>query len=165
MGDDRDRDDRPRRSWREIDQMRDGSRGRRDPSERRPRSREEAARSAAATKQYLNEADKLFASGKGGHRGEQLARAMHDAHGSEGFSEACSAYLSELGLPTDPKLLSLLLDTGDPELIVPALEALLVAREEGRLETSGGLKSQVRMLAEDRHDGVAGAAEDLLAQL
>lgn len=144
--------------------MRDGTK-RRDPSERRPRDKRDAARIEAATKQYLNEADRLFASGQGGHRGEELARAMRDAHGSQQFSEACEAYLSELGMPTDPKLLCLLLDTGDAGIVVSALEALLVAKEEGRLEASAGLKSQVRMLSDDRDDGVAGAAEDLLERL
>ena len=59
-GDDRDRDERPRRSWREIDQMRDGSRGR-SGDERRPRGAAAEARAKAATQQYLKHADELFA--------------------------------------------------------------------------------------------------------
>ena len=46
-GDDRDRPERERRSWREIDQARDGTRS---PSERRPQDAAAQARADAASK-------------------------------------------------------------------------------------------------------------------
>ncbi len=79
-----DHEDKPRRSWREIDQRRDGSRTRSD----EPRgfaAREEQARAKETT---LSTADALFSMNKGGAEGARLAAEMHAAHGSEGFGLA-----------------------------------------------------------------------------
>ena len=62
-------DDRPKKSWRELDQMRDkgGSRARRDPTER---SRERASKTQAYSA-YKSQLDKLFTPG-----GAQLPEHM-----------------------------------------------------------------------------------------
>lgn len=154
-----DHEDKPRLSWREIDQRRDGSRTRRD----EPRgfaAREEQARAKETT---LSTADALFSMNKGGAEGARLAAEMHAAHGSEGFGLACRSYFDVVGVPNDLGLLGLFLDTADPELIVPALEALLEARNANSLELTSGLKSQLRVLEQDRDDTIAGISEELLA--
>jgi hypothetical protein len=149
-------DDRPKRSWREIDQMRSG--GRVDRGEQRPRGKAAEARAAEAARAYLKQADGLFAS----PQAEGLAKELRDAHGAEGFEEICQRYRAELGLPADPTLLSLFLDSSDAELLAEVLEALLVLARDAGLEVPGGMRTQLRLLSEHRDDNVAGAAEDLL---
>jgi hypothetical protein len=160
-GDD-ERPERERLSWREIDQRRDRARTR---GEREPRGPAERVRSRAATAQYLKQAGGLFSEAPGGAAGERLARAVREAHGSPGLAEACRAYREALGLPEEPALLSLFLDSGDPELVLGALEALRAAAEAGRLALTPGQRSQLRTLAQGRDDAVADAAEALLQRL
>jgi hypothetical protein len=57
------------------------------------------------------------------------------------------------------------LDSGDAELVVGGLEALQAACETGGFKASGGLRSQIRMLAEDPNDDVAELAESLATRL
>lgn len=157
MGDDR---ERPRLSWREIDQRR-SSGHRRD--EREPRGPAAEARTVEATAQYLKEIDKIFSNEKGGAEGEALARAVRDAHGTAEVDDACRAYRDAIGMPDDPSLLGVFLDANDTSLVVAALEHMLAGHEAGRVEITSGLKAQLRVLAQSFDDHVAGAAEDLLA--
>ena len=153
-----DRGDRPRLSWREIDQRRSGSHPRRD----EPRGKAADRDRAQQKDQSLSAANALFSMEKGGKQGEALAKAMRDAHGSGEFEDACRAYADEIGTPNDPSLLSLFLDTGDPSLVIAALEALLSLKNAGSLPIGGGLKSQLRVLEQDRDDAIAGISEELL---
>ena len=151
--------DRPKLSWREIDQRR--SQGSTNRGQRGPRGKAAEARAAEASRGYLKDADRLFYSPEA----EELAKAMRDAHGSAGFVEACHAYCAELGVPRDPALLSLFLDARDADLVSLGLEALLLLAQADGLEVSAGLRSQLRLLAESPDDNVAGAAEDLIELL
>jgi hypothetical protein len=157
-------DERPRerRSWREIDQLRDRARS---PSERRPRDRAAEQRVAAASKQYVKQLDAMFSGGKGGADGAHLARAVRDAHGTPGLADACRAYRDAVGAPEDPALISLFLDCADAGLVLAALESLRALRDAGGFEPSRGLLSQLRILAQDPADAVADAAEALLEDL
>ncbi|MGH0037839.1 MAG: hypothetical protein ACQGVK_22650 [Myxococcota bacterium] len=155
-------DDRPKRTFSERDRMRREGGG--DPAGR-PRGKAAEARVRQATTEYLKEADKLFASGAGGAEGERLAGEIRKSHGTPELAGACRAYLEALGPPRDASLLALFLDTGDSELAVLALQALLELRREGALEPSAGLRSQLRVLEQGFDDAVAEAAEDLLAEL
>jgi hypothetical protein len=159
---DDDRSERPRRSWREIDQLRDGARHHRD--ERRPRGAAAEARARSATAQYLKQAGQIFSGGRGGAEGERLAAAVRAAQGAPALAEACAAYRDALGLPDDPALLGRFLESGDAALVVGALGALRAARQRGAV-LGAGLRSQARMLADDRDDEIAEAAEALLASL
>jgi hypothetical protein len=157
--------DRPRRSWSEIDRMRDrGRSGDRSDSEE-PRSEVAKARARTATAQYLKNAERLFRTDQGGAGGKKLAEAVREQHGSPGLAEACRAYRDALGIPDDPELLGIFLDSGDRELVVSVLGTLLELRAAGRLDISPGLRSQVRMLSGGFDDPVAEAAEALLARL
>ncbi len=163
----RDRDDeggeRPKRSWREIDQLRDKGRTQ---SERRPRSKAAEARAQAATQLYVKSLDALFWGERGGgEEGERLGRAMRDAHGSPELAPACRAYREALGMPRHASLLALFLDSGDRELVLAGLGTLTAAFEAGELEVSSGLRTQLRVFAEDPDDATAELAEDLLGRL
>ena len=150
--------ERPRRSWREIDRLRDGG-ARREPA---PRGAEAQARAREATRQYLARAgSQLFGAGAGDPRGER-ARAVQEAHGTPGLAAACRAYLETSGLPRDAALASVILDAGESDLVLAALAALERLRGEGSLVLGAGLRSQLRLLAEDADDAVAEAAEALL---
>ena len=58
-------------------------------------------------------------------------------------------------------MLGMFLDSGDAELVVGGLKALQANWEAGGFKASGGLRSQIRMLAEDPDDEVAELAEML----
>ena len=158
----RDDGDRPRErlSWREVDRRRGGARPTED---RRPQSAAEQARASAAAKAYTKQLDAMFVKGKGGAEGERLARAMRDARGTPEFAAACRAYKDAVGLPEETAQLSLFLDSGDSELVLAALGALRAAHAGGTLQPSSGLRTQLRLLAQDANDAVAEDAEALLA--
>jgi hypothetical protein len=151
-----------RRSWKEIDQRRDGAVQR---EERRPRGKAAEQRAAQATKEYIQEIDKLFSDDVGGAEGAALAKAVRDAHGSPGLADACRAFRDACGLPRNVELLSIFLDSNDPELVVAALEALLELQQAGELEVSKGLSSQLRVLAQDFNNDIAEVAEEIVEQL
>jgi hypothetical protein len=164
MGQDDDRPswvEREKKSFSELDRMR---RERRSDTERRPSSAAAQARTAQAAKQYVKQIDGLFSGGQG-EQLEKLAQAMRDARGTPGLADACRAYRDAVGLPTNARHISCFLDADDRELIVDGLEALRRAHEAGELEVTAGLRTQLRMLAEDPDDEVAERAEELIELL
>jgi len=162
-GDERDGEDRPKRSWSEIDRLRDRPRARRD--EARPRGPAASARARAASQQYLKKLDRqLFAkSGARSPADEPLAAAVRTALGTPGLDDACRAYLEGMGTPSDPALVSAFLDARDRELQLAALRGLAATPSAGRPAPSAGLRAQLRTLAEGPDDELAEAAEALLA--
>ena len=157
-GDDRSWQDREKLSFSERDRRRREGHPSDGP---RPRDRAGQERAAAATKQYVKEIDAVFAGGKKAEV-DELVTAMRDSHGTPGLADACRAYRAAVGLPQEVSLISLFLDTGQSELILDGLEALRRGHEGGGLKPTGGLRSQLRMLAEDSENAVAEGAEDLL---
>ena len=153
-----DREDRPRLTWREIDQRRSGGRVR----DEEPRGPKAKRGHAQQTREALKDADSIFQVAQGGQEGGALAQQMRESHGSADFRSACRTYYERIGVPRETALLSLLLDSGDAELVMVALEALLVAKNAGSLQLGDGLKSQLRGLSQDRDDNVAGISEELL---
>ncbi len=161
-GDDKNWLDREKLSFAERDRRRRGEGRSADAHE--PRNQAERERSDAATKQYLKEADGMFAGGNKAER-ERLAVAMRDAHGTPALADACRAYHAAGGLPEDLRLASLFLDANDCEVILLGYEALRAGAEKGTIALSGSLRSQLRVLAEDSDDAVADGAEELLEAL
>jgi len=164
MGQDDDRPswvEREKKSFSDLDRMR--REGRSD-AERRPRSPAAQERATQATKQYVQQIDGIFSSGKG-EQLEKLAQAMRDARGTPGLADACRAYRDAAGLPVDARHISCFLDAGERELVVDGLEALRQVHEAGELEVTAGLRTQLRMLAEDSDDEVAEKAEELIELL
>ena len=154
-------DDR-KRSWKEIDQARDGTR--RDDT-RPPRNRHEQARQEQATQTYLKEADKLFSSTGLSEEAEAQEKRLRDSHGTSEMAEACRAFRDELGMPSDLALLSIFLDSNEPDLVVEALETILTLLNAGAVELSKGDQSHVRVLSQDFNNDIAEVAEDILAKL
>jgi hypothetical protein len=151
-------DDREKLSWAEIDRRRDGARSKSD----RPRGKRAQQESQRATRDALAAADSLFGAEPGGAEGTALASAVRDRHGSAESVESCRAYVAGVGLPKSVDLLSIFIDTGEAELMVPALDRLLALKGAGQLEITRGLKSQLRLLADSPDDEIAGLSEDLL---
>ncbi len=156
-------DDRQKLTFSELDRLRkekgDG------PGPRRPRGARAEAQMKQATESYLKEADKLFSEAKGGAAGEELAKAVRDAHGTPAFTEACQAYHAAVGTPDDASLLSLFLDADDPAVVAEAIRSLAAGLDAGAFEISRGVKSQLRVLESSGDDDVAYEAEELLARL
>ena len=151
--------DREKKSFSELDRAR---RDRSSSGERGPRTPKDQARARAGTQQYLKHIDGLFSAGKGGADGERLARELFEARGTPGLGDACRAYREGVGAPARAREISCFLDAGEPELVLAGLEALGAACELGSLHVTPGLRSQLRMLAQEPDDAVAEAAEELL---
>lgn len=160
-GDDRDPkswSEREKLSFSELDRRRRERRDGRDA----PHDGAGQRRSAEAAKQYLKQVDGLFSTSPGGAEGERLASAMREALGTPGLADACRAYRDAVGVPDDPALLSLFLDSGDGELVLAALERLHARSAAGPPALTRGLRSQLRLLADGPDDAIAESAEELL---
>ena len=155
-----DRGEREKLSWSEIDKLRSGGR---TGSSDRPRGQAGRKQAERESREALEEAAALFSGDPGGEEGQALANAVRDAHGTPDLGEACRAYIDALGVPNSLELLQIVLDCGDADMIVPALERLYEQKQGGNLEVTHGLKSQLRILAQEPNDDVAGLSEDLLA--
>ena len=153
--------DREKKSFSELDRQR---RERRSPEERRPAGPAQRARVESAKKQYLKEIDGMFAKGRGGAEGDRLARAVRDARGTPGLAAACRAYRDAVGAPSEAALVACFLEAGEADVVLQGLEALRAQRAAGSFQTTPGLRTQLRMLAQDSDDEVASAAEELLEE-
>ncbi len=160
-GDDRSWNDGDKLSFSERDRRR---REGRPSQESRPKG-VSRAKHEAATKQYIKQLDGLFSKTTDGAKFEQLRAAVRAAHGTSGLADACRQFRDAAGYPQDAALLGMFLDCGDTELVVGGLRALQAACAAGDFKASGGLRSQIRMLAEDPDDEVAELAEALSEQL
>jgi hypothetical protein len=161
MGDDRSWNDGDKLSFSERDRRRRDGR----PAREKRTPGVSKAKEEAGTKQYIKQLDGLFSSAKGGAEAEKLGAAIRAAHGSSGLADACRQFREVAGFPEDGALLGMFLDSGDAELVVGALKALQTACDAGGIKASGGLRSQIRMLAEDPDDEVAELAEVLTERL
>ncbi len=160
-GDDRSWNDGDKLSFSERDRIRREGRSSED---RRPRGVSQA-KADEASKQYIKKLDGLFSKEKGGAEVEKLAAAMRAAHGTSGLAAACREYRAAAGFPSDASLIGMFLDSGETELVVGGLEALQAVSQSGEWTTPGGLRSQIRMLADDPNDEIAELAETLAEQL
>jgi len=151
--------DRDKKSFSERDRERRERRGRDHRSESRSAR---PAQDAFAKKQYLKQVDSLFAKGKGGVEGDRLAQAVRDARGTPELAAACRAYRDGLGAPSDAGIVACFLDANASDVALVGLEALRALRADGSLQLTSGLRTQLRMLAQDSDDLVASTAEDLL---
>jgi hypothetical protein len=158
MSDDR---DRPKRSWKEIDQMRDGSRRRDD----RPQGPKRGPRSQ---KSYRAALDRAFSSGAVGQlvkdkdieSGEELdeakaklLRAILDAEDRPTITKAVDAYLAAYeSFPADPDVLAKVVQHKNPTRQLEAmeqLEPLLDERAPKRVRALIGHLKLIRDTADD----------------
>jgi hypothetical protein len=154
--------DERKRSWAEIDRLRDGAR--RDDRDR-PRNAASQARTEAATQTYLKEIDKLFSSTGRSAEANALVKRLRDAHGTPELANVCREFRDEVGLPRETALLSIFLDCNEPELVVDALSTLFALLEQEEIELGKGVQSQLRVLSQDFNNDIAEVAEDILAKL
>jgi hypothetical protein len=160
----RDRDDnndRPRRSWSEIDKMRDGKRSGggqvdrdRERFERtsgysRYKSAADAFFSGEATPEVLRE--KMDATGDLKVRQDLVARMKKAADNEQAFAEAAAEHLQKFGAPEDPYLLDRMLGHKDAAVVKAALEKLEALAAEGSLAPPKSLAQRLRTL-ELAHD-------------
>lgn len=154
-------DDRRKLSYSERDRLRREGKG--AGRGERPLSGRDRALEEKRSRLALAAAEELFTDEKGGQVGKALANAVREAHGTKDLAAACRAYLEQVGPPVVGELASIFLDAGEKTISLPVLDELLRQKSQGKLELEGGLKRQIRLLAEDFDDELASRAEDLLA--
>lgn len=148
-------DDRPKRSWREIDKSREKARERRDPDQQQ---RNKIEKTAAYSK-YKENLDKLFVPG-GAALPESLKsklgpvsaeagekRRLIDALKATPSADTLKALLdSGVELPIDARLMMSLLELKEEALLVPVLGALLAAVQAGPKPSKALLTQKLTML-------------------
>lgn len=160
-------DDRPRKSWREIDKARDGSSHR---SDDRPPLGGQSPRGQRRQRSYRAALDRLFNSGKiselvaekapeaaqssgtGKDRLKELAR-IRDAASREDVTREVDAFLKQHPLPDDIEILTRVLEHRDPGIQLQAMErieALLEEHPPKRVRALVGQLKMIRDLADDR---------------
>ncbi|MFH1130608.1 MAG: hypothetical protein V1754_04695 [Pseudomonadota bacterium] len=128
-------DDRPRKSWREIDKAKDRSAHRKE-----ERPAHGGGKSTKRTQQsYRATLDRLFESGRVGQLIEKkapgstegaeggrikLLRKIKEAEGVNAVTEAVDVFLKEHPLPDDSEILAKMLEHRDPDRQQEALERL-----------------------------------------
>lgn len=138
----RDDDERPRKSWREIDKNRGKSSHTRTSSDR---DRERFEKTTAYSR-YKANLEKVFSGGElsdamrerldptgEGKARDAALRKIRDAESPAAFAEAVDAFVSKFALPDDPFLLDRILDHPRPAPVLQALEQLVKLVEEGKL--------------------------------
>jgi hypothetical protein len=149
-------DDKPKRSWSEIDKMRDGKRsgggssssGSRQKLEKsatygRYKSAADAFFSGEALPDVL--AEKLDPTGEGRARKDALQK-VKDAEDFKTFATLSKAYVEKHGLFEDPYLLDRLLGHPNEGLVLKALEKLSAMLAEGVLKAPKSLPERLKSL-------------------
>ncbi|MCB9558268.1 MAG: hypothetical protein H6707_19280 [Deltaproteobacteria bacterium] len=165
-------DDRPKRSWREIDQMRDGSRG----GGQRERTQLDPRRQGT----YRAKLDRLFSSGKIGDLVQErigdaadddplrskLLAAIASAEGRGPISKAVDAYLKEHPLPRDVDVLVKVLQHRDEDRQLEAIALLEEICAEEAPKRARSLIGQLKLIRDTGDDPeLRQRAEALLEQL
>ncbi len=132
--------DKPKRSWRDIDKMKDSSKHRQQNKQGMPAHKQ--ARADSASKVYKSKLDAFFdGEGKapahikeklnaldspteGGKERNQALKAIKDAATSSAADEAVTAYLENWELPPDFDVLAQVLTCSDEEYVGMAMETL-----------------------------------------
>ena len=165
-------DDKPRKSWREIDQARESGRSGR--GEHRDSGLKETSREYRNYKSKLNA---LFeGSGDADAKGrvprresmidKPAARSIVDAVGPKAIKEALAAYRAEHGFPEDEEALGKILDLSDEALVLEALSTVARLHGEGKLKRAAALKARIKTAQATIDDrDVQARAREVLALL
>ena len=176
-----DDEDRPRKSWREIDAQRGRSshHGSSDQSKRAEQRRQ----SSQAYRSYKSQLNKLFEGGavpdalKSKLDGDGISqkKAMQkkalqdvlDAKSAKERAKALNRYREAYAFPQDEEVLAKLLELEDePEIVVEALQTIGRLKDEGLLKRASSLKARIKtaqMTIDD--DDVHAEAKALLQKL
>ena len=149
-----------KRSWREIDRMRDRPFERRETKSRL----EKALEDPRLKKQYLKEAERLFMGPKGRPEHERDLLALKESYGTERFEEEARRYVETYGMPDEWGTLIMLLDLKrETGILIQAMEeAERRAPEMSPIERQG-LVSKLRILSLSSKDpDISEAAQEVL---
>ena len=155
-------DDRPRqkKSWREIDKMRDRSGG---SSRRDSRERERFESSTGYTK-YKTNLERLFSGGAplpehlrggqdaGDQERDEERKKLFAIEDTKVFYAAASEFLKKNELPDDPRLLDRLLMHPDEEVLERALARLEALHKAGTLKVPPALTQRLASVEIDSGD-------------
>lgn len=164
-------DEKPRRSWRDLDRQRDKSAHRRNEP-----GGLGAARQQRSQKSYRASLDRLFDSGKLGQllnkasstsdeqpdtSGEQpgrlkLLKAIKNAEGREAVTKALDAYLADHELPEDVDVLAKAIEHRAAAVQITAMQRLLAALDQTMPRRTRGLIGQLKLLRETTDDDQVG---------
>ncbi len=142
-------DDREKKSWKEIDQMRD-----RGLSPKAPKklSANEARAQKLASKAARSELDKLFSpKGLSPERARQFD-AMMALRGKPGFYEKMTEFFNANGCPRDWDLQLLFLDHRDSRIVIEVLKELHKTAPLEKLEKQDFLAQKLRVMAVSTFD-------------
>ncbi len=172
-------DDRPKKSWRELDKMRDGSSHRSSRSSGSARQQERVNKSTAY-RSYKSNLDKLFQPGGGMELPDSLKAKLGATDGASSQSVELGKALADkadapslkafldagLELPDDARLLMRFLDLDEAELLTPVLQKLLDIVEGGKRPNRMLLIQKIDGLVMRLGDGpVVELAQDLRGAL
>lgn len=151
-------DERPKKSWRDLDRKRDQSSHRKDtdrgasPSSMRENSREYRA--------YKSQLDKMFdggglpealkeklgetATGAKAKQRKELLKNLTDAIKSRDVIKALRAYRAEFGFPEDEAALAKLVDLDDDEIVLETLETFERLHSEGAIKRATSFKARLK---------------------
>lgn len=144
-------DDRPKKSWKEIDQRRES--GRKPDAGGGAQGREQ--RPSHAYNAYKNQLGRLFDQGGMGATPEGLQaaskdkatqRALLDITNPLALQKAALVHIAEAGLPTDPEVLMALLVVSDEALLKQVLVAIAHAVEQNKIKRLQTLRSRLTTL-------------------
>ncbi len=161
----RDDDDKPKRSWREIDALRDKSSQREQTAPRGDRPFGGGKRGEARQKTYRSQLDRLFDAGGIGKLVAQTEKqgaaaspgedsrlkrlaAVRDAVGAGEITRAIDTYLKAFPWPDELEFLSAALEHRDQEVVAEALARLQTALAAGKPRRSATLAGRLRALEE-----------------
>ena len=179
----RDNYDKPKKSWREIDQSKDGSKHR--PADRPQMNKNAQERSESASKSYRAKLDSFFDgegkapahvkekfqglkdTSKEGLERQKAIAEIKDAGTSSAVDKALEAYLGRWELPPDYEVLASVLISSDEENVSRALqmleEMLSNKHTPRRTEVLEQRLRRVKSLADD--PDLADRAGEVLTQL
>ena len=174
-------DDRPKRSWREIDNMRERSYYRSDNSS--PGSKRRARKEEIESRHYKSELDKIFS---GGSLAPGIAEKLAEAPVSEESKERhelikkirseekpakLMEYLTKLykmsnSLPRVEDVLIPATEHSNPAIALAAINQLLDMQKNDLLKRAGFLKQKLKsVISLDEDEEVSGMAAELLSLL
>lgn len=142
-------DEKPKKSWREIDKMRDRSGG---SSRRDARDRERFESSTGYTK-YKTNLDRLFSQGlTQAPEQDEEQKKLYAIEDSKAFYAAASEYLKTHALPDDPRVLDRLLTHPDEDVQEKALTRLEELHKAGALKVPPALSQRLQSVEIDSGD-------------
>ncbi len=156
-------DDRPRKSWREIDKGRDHSSHRQD---ERPQG---GRQNAQKNRSYRAALDRLFDSGKiadlveervpgtkaavaGGEDRLKMLTSLKKATGRDQITKQLDAYLASYDFPEDLEILGLALEHRNPSTQLEAMERIDKQLDHEKPRRCRAMVGQLKMIRDTEYD-------------